>query len=139
MLGKSDKQSTGLKLLGVNCIRYEAFEGVNVSKQMYTSKYMQANVCKQIYASKCMQVNSALIHKTIINDSTLVPSRYSLFIPLLLPSLLLLPLSLLSSLSSSLLLLLFFFPLLPPPKPLFLPPSPAGADKHCRGLGFLNA
>ena len=74
MLGKSDKQSTCVKLLGVNCIRYVAYEGVNVSKQMYTSKYMQANVCKQI-ASKymqanvceqCMQVNSALIHKTII-------------------------------------------------------------------------
>ena len=65
MLGKSDKQSTFVKLLGVNCIRYVAFEGVNVSKQMYTSKYI-ANVCKQMYASKCMQVNSALIHKTII-------------------------------------------------------------------------
>ena len=38
--------------------------------------------------------------------------------------------------SSSLLLLLFFFPLLPPPTPLFLPPSRAGADKHCRGLGM---
>ena len=57
MLGKSDKQSTCVKLLVVYCIRYVAYEGVNVSKQMYTSKYMQANVCKQMYASKCMQAN----------------------------------------------------------------------------------
>jgi hypothetical protein len=59
MLGKSDKQSTCVKLLGVNCIRYVAYEGVNVSKQMYTSKYMQANVCKTMYASKCMQAKQA--------------------------------------------------------------------------------